>query len=299
MVSNNKAILALLLMVVLFSFSVIIARVLVFSIPPFFVHFFRMLFASVAFLPFFIKSRCWQKEKFSSLLIVSVFASVNLIGFIWGIQYTTASASQIIYSAQPILIIIIGYLFLKEKYPGRKILGVITGLAGVIYIVYLSKIEGGITISGSLVGNLAMILAMSGWLTYTLLSKKLSKYFKPIEISSTSILVALVLSIPLLFFSSRGNVDFSSLTLPIIWAIFYMGIFGTFFTHLLFQYAIKNTSTLTVSLASYIQPITTTILAIILIGEQLTILFVAGSSLVFLGVFLSTALEAHHRRKSA
>lgn len=297
--TNNKAVLALLIMVVLFSFSVIIARVLVFSIPPFFVHFFRMLFASIAFLPFFIKSRCWQKEKFSSLLIVSVFASLNLVGFIWGIQYTTASASQIIYSAQPILIIIIGYLFLNEKYPGRKIIGVITGLAGVIYIVFLSKIEGGTTISGSLVGNLTMILAMSGWLTYTLLSKKLSKYFKPIEISSTSILVALAISIPLLFWPGRGKVDLSVVSLPLFWAIFYMGIFGTFFTHILFQYAVKHTSSLTVSLASYIQPITTTFLAIILIGETLTLNFVAGSSLVFLGVFLSTALEAHHRRKSA
>lgn len=292
-----KAILALLSTVILWSLMVIIARVAVVNVPPLTLLFIRFIVATIAFLPFFIYRKPWQNNAFNKLAAVSLLSTVNVTFFILGIQYTSASASQLIYAAIPILIIIIGKLFLSEKYPLRRILGVLIGLFGIIFIIYLSAIEKGTTISGSLIGNLLMVIAMFGWMLYIILSKKLLKIFSPVDVGSVSVIVSFIISIPL--FVSETSWLHSPLTIPFngILAGIYMGFFGTFLTYLLYQYGLKHVSSLTASFTSYIQPITTALLEMVLLGEKLTFGFLFGGSLVFLGVFLATTLELYHRRK--
>jgi drug/metabolite transporter (DMT)-like permease len=70
-----------------------------------------------------------------------------------------------------------------------------------------------------------------------------------------------------------------------------MGFFGTFSTYVLYQYALKSLSALTTSLTSYVQPITTAILAIIFLGERLTTPFIIGAMLVFAGIFLVSEIK--------
>jgi drug/metabolite transporter (DMT)-like permease len=111
-----------------------------------------------------------------------------------GIAHTSASASQVIYAAIPILILIISRYFQKHIHSVRKITGIIIGFFGIALIVYLSAIEKGETIAGSLYGNSLVIVAMLGWTTYLLSSKQLSRYFAPLEIGSTTITVGFLVS---------------------------------------------------------------------------------------------------------
>jgi drug/metabolite transporter (DMT)-like permease len=82
-----------------------------------------------------------------------------------------------------------------------------------------------------------------------------------------------------------------SLEIPALGAALYMGLFGTFATYVLYQYAVKHLPSLTVSLTSYIQPITTATLAMIFLGERLTAPFIIGSMLVFAGIFLVSEIK--------
>lgn len=297
MTTKVKALIGLGVTVILFSFVVIVSRISVSSIPQLTLMFFRMLVASVAFLPFFIKSKVWKKEKFKQLLLISTLSTINVLFFMWGIKYTTASASQLIYAAQPILTIIFSSLLWNEKYQKRTISGVVVGLIGIFLIIASSAVEKGETISGGIIGNLAMIVAMSGWLFYILLSKKLSKYFDVLEIGSTSILVSLFFSFVFMILQLRIENQSVIFSKNLLYVSLYLGLFGTFATYILMQYAIKYLSPLTVNMTSYIQPITTTLLAIILLGEKLTPTFLLGGLLVFLGVFTSATLEFYHSRR--
>ena len=293
-----KALIALGATVIFFSVLVIVSKAIVADVSPMYILFLRMLVAEIAFLPFFIKSRVWRKLEFKKLLAVSALSTINVVFFIWGIQYTSASASQLIYAAQPILTIVISVIFWKERFPLRTILGVTIGLLGIFFIIYRSSIEKGETITGGVVGNLAMVVAMTGWLFYILFSKRLSKYFSPVEIGSTSILVSLAVATILCFVELYTGHLSIVLNRNVILAGLYMGFFGSFLTYLFMQYAIKYLSPLTVNLTSYIQPVTVAILAIILLGEKLTFYFTLGSMLVFLGVFLTATLEFYHRRRA-
>jgi len=297
MKEKYKALLGLGGTIFLFSFLVIIARFETAETPQMFLLFLRMVVASICFLPFFIVRKVWRKPRFNQLIAVSLLSTINVVFFMWGIKYTTASASQLIYAAQPILTIIITSVFYKKKYSRQTVTGVFIGLLGIIFIIYQSAVEKGETISGGLIGNLAMIVAMFGWLHYIIFSKDFSKDYSPVEIGSTSVLVSLIIS-GILFFIQNGLAPVSITLSPnIILAGIYLGFCGTFLAYLLMQYAIKYLSTLTVNLTSYVQPVVTAILAIFLLGEKLTLSFFLGSMLVFFGVFLTATLEFYHRRK--
>lgn len=296
---NKKylALLALLATVFLWSVLVVIARATVINYHPLFILFLRLLVASIFFIPFLIIRKPWQHRFFPKLVAVSLLSCLNLIFFMLGIQYTSASASQLIYAAIPVLIVLIGIFILKEKYPVTKISGVVIGLLGIIFIVHLSAIEKGTTIAGSLPGNVLIMIAMLGWLSYILLSKKLLRFFSPLDLASTSIIVSFLFSIPLFLLEKNFfNLSFS-FPMHFILAVFYMGFFGTFLTYLLYQYGLKYTSPLTVSFTTYIQPVITTVLEIIFLDEKITPGFFFGGILVFFGVFLATTLELYHRRK--
>lgn len=194
MTTKYKALFALAGVVSLFSIQVIIARAVVVDFPSMSLFFLRMFVAFLCFFPFFLKRKVWTKPKFLTLVAVSSLSTVNVGFFLWGIEYTTASASQLIYAAMPTLTVILSVLFLKKKYSLWTILGIMIGLAGIIYIIYRSGTESGETIFGSLIGNFSIVIGMLGWLSYIMLSKRLSKHFTPVEIGSTSIFVSLVIS---------------------------------------------------------------------------------------------------------
>lgn len=292
-----KGLIALLITIFFWSLAVVIARGVINEIKPLTLLFIRLLVATIAFLPFFLTRKIWKHPQFIELVKVSIFFMVNMTFFLLGIQYTSASASQLIYSATPILIIIVGVLFMKEKYSLSRFIGVLIGLAGVVLIVYLSAEEKGTTIAGSLMGNLLIGLAMLGWLSYMLSTKRVLKTFSSIDTSSVAIITSFFLSIPLFAYELIGLKGSIHLSTNAILAGIFIGFFGTFLTYLLHQYALSRLSALTASFSSYIQPITTAILAIFLLGEKLTFGFLFGGALVFFGVFLATTLEVYHRRK--
>ncbi|OGG05747.1 hypothetical protein A3D05_00900 [Candidatus Gottesmanbacteria bacterium RIFCSPHIGHO2_02_FULL_40_24] len=295
MAEKYKAVFSLGITVTLFAFLAIIAKSLVADTPSVIVLFLRMVFAFFAFLPFLLKSKVWRKKHFKDLIFTSVFSGINVTLFMTGIEFTSASVSQLIYAAMPVLTILSGLILFNQKFSKTRVTGVVIGLLGIVFIIFRSAVEMGETITGSLSGNLLITIAMLSWLTYVLRSKKLSAYFRPVEIGSVSVTVGLIISILLLAIRLLINQTVPALSLPLLLGALYMGVLGTFITYILLQYAIKILSPLTVNLTAYIQPIITTFLAVIILGEKLTVNFIIGSLFVFMGIFLTVTMEFINR----
>lgn len=298
MSNKIKALGALLLAVILWSFLAVISRWVVETISATTLNFLRLGVATLAFLPFFIANKPWEKSKFISLLITSLFACVNFIFFMIGLQYTSASAGHLIYVISPVLVLLVTVFLFREKINQTKIIGVTLGLVGVLFIIFLSAAEKGTTITGTEKGNLLVLVAVAGWVSYILASKKLSKYFSPAEISSTSIIVSFIISTFVFILQQISSPVQMNFSYQQIVAIVFIGFFGTFLTFFLYQYSIKHLSTLTASFSSYIQPITTALFEIIFLSEKLTMGFIIGGILVFSGVFLASTLDLYHGRKA-
>lgn len=287
MPQKKVAAVALLTTVVIWGGLAVIARSVVSVFPPLIILFIRMLVGSICFFPFFIYSKVWRKKEFKNLLKICIFPTINVTLYMIGVAYTSASASQLIYAAIPILIIVSGHIFRKEKYSLSQYAGICIGFGGLFYILYRSSVEKGTTITGGLFGNLLIGVAMLAWTLWILKSKKIANYFTPIEVGATSSLFSLAIATVLLGFElivHRPNIIITS---SLILSGLYMGGAGTFLALILYQYSVSKVSSLTVSITSYIQPIVTTSLAGIFLSERLNLSFLIGGVLVLSGVFVT------------
>src|SRR3989344_2367271 len=118
--TSTKATIALFGTIFLWAFMAVVAKNLVEEISPVIVLFYRLFIAAVCFLPFFLKNRIWEKPHFANLFFISLGSTVNLTLFTLGIKYTSASVSQLLYAAMPILILLHGKFFKNEIPSLRK-----------------------------------------------------------------------------------------------------------------------------------------------------------------------------------
>lgn len=296
--SGFKVMLALLLATLFFSTVPVGSKAGLKLVGPFAFLFIRFSAAFISFLPIFLKVKPWKHKNGKKLIFVALLNTINVIFFIVGVQFTSATASQIIYASLPLLILVFSSIIWKDKFPLRKVIGVIVGLAGILYIVYLSFVEKGLTISGSIFGNGLIIIAMLSWMFYILLSKKLLHNINSLVITGATITVTLIVSGTLFLIQSLLSPETLHIPAMAFLSAGFVGVVGTTGAYVLYQYGLKSTSALTASLTSYLQPIFSLIIAMFVLGEKLTLHFAYGSALVFAGIFIATTLELRHRRRS-
>ena len=258
------------------------------DLPPLLLTFTRFGLAALVFLPFYF----WQRRKlnFSDLkqiTLVSLLPALNIIFFIIGLRGTSASIGQTLYAGVPILTAIISYFLLAERFTTRKILGVLIGFIGVLFIVLLPAILGGSAFNGDLVSNLMIFAGVVSFSIYTVVCKKMQNRFSPFDFNFFFIIMTAVLSLALLPFENQAEgVQFSVRSWLII---LYVSVVGTCLFYFLYQKLIKTASPLVASTILYLQPVFAVLLAMAILGERPTPGFYVGGLLAFLGVALVTS----------
>ncbi|OGG11729.1 hypothetical protein A2Z00_01340 [Candidatus Gottesmanbacteria bacterium RBG_13_45_10] len=269
-----------------------VSKILLVSFDPLSLALLRLTIASTLLLPLFLsQKRPPIKTLLSDCIPIGLVGTGNFLFFLLGVSRTTANASSIIYTATPILTLIVAHFAIKEHVTRAKIAGIILGLLGVVVILILPIVRRGTTINGDLIGNLFMIAAVLSWTVYIVGSRRLiaTKHYNPLTITSvsmfTSFLIFLIATIvyphrPILPRVFEGN----------NWILLlYFGACVTVVTYTLHQWAIKHSSATTASMTNYLQPVFALTFNAFLIGEKLTIEFLFGSFLVLAGTFLATS----------
>ena len=287
--SQYSTFLLVLLAAILGSGVAVLAKVGLKEIAPLNFTFWRFLSALAVLLPIlYLQKKRLTFAKFKKLFWILLFGAGNILIFIFGIRFTTASAAQVIYTFAPLFAGALSYFILGEKLGVRKSLGVILGFIGTLLIILLPAISGSSTINGNTIGNLLILLAVFSHSLYTVLSKSKQKEFLPIEITTYSVAFTLVLSMILMLIRSDS---FGLPTANAVFPILYSGIVGTALFFLLYQYIIKNSSPLVASMVLYLEPIFTFVWAILLLSEKITAGLIAGMFLVFIGVYLASTAK--------
>ncbi len=131
------------------------------EIPPLTFTFFRFIVASLVLIPFVVRSKeRIRLSDFYKIFLYSIFFSANVAFFGLGIQYTTAIASQILYTLVSLIVGILSYFILKEKFNRYKIIGSITAFIGVSYLISGSVNNSLSSSLGSPLGNGLVLVAV-------------------------------------------------------------------------------------------------------------------------------------------
>lgn len=290
---HRKAICALIAANIIWGAASPIFKLALQNIPPFTLAFLRFWGASILLLPFAIKDLYIARKDWFAVALVAFFGiSINITFFFMGLKVAPSINAPIIATSGPIFIYLFSILILHEK-PHKKVFaGLIVSLVGVLIIVIQPLLSR--NPDGQMMGNLFFVLATLGSVGHAIFSKEIIRSYKPITITFWSFIIGTLTFIP--FFLAESSRNSFLLTID------YRGWLGLIFgiilssavAYYLFEWGTKQISAQEIGLFTYIDPIAAAIIAIPLLGEKITLVFILGSLLIFLGISLAEGRLHYH-----
>jgi len=213
---------------------------------------------------------------------------LNQTLFISGGSITIPAHTSVIYSTMPLLIYIISLFLKDEEFSLKRIFGILIAFTGIFLILY----EKGFDIKGKyLIGDITIFLGAISFSLYTVFGKR-QKIFKSPTVMTLNALffggiLYTIIGFPLFY------KDFSIKLFEIknISIILYFAIFTSIISHILWNKVVKDFNASLASLIQNLQIIVTTLLTMYLLDFKPGILFLIGSILTFLGIFIASKIK--------
>lgn len=283
---RKKAYLALLIASIIWGLAPPVIKYTLQFISPVAFLFYRFLFASIlVVIPLVLR---WRKIKPSKKeLLLYLFLGVlcsplNLLLLFWGIARTTAIDASLISIISPILIVLGGSLFLKEKVTKIERIGIAITVIGAILTIIQPFLETK-AVGGNFSGNFLVFLGTLVWVVFTLLAKKY-RQLDPFLLTAISFLVGFFVLLP--FARLSAGQAFSFPTTNAMLGVLFMAIFSSVVAYLAYSYGLAKIEASEATIFTYIQPLFAVPLAVIFLHEKLTLPFIIGALFITIGVFI-------------
>lgn len=248
----------------------------------------RWLLASVLFLvllPIIGRPKTkLEKADVPRLLLVS-FA--NVVGYHISLNYAETSVSAglagLLVSFGPIFIVILSFLLLHERAGLKALVGLVLAVLGTLVLSL-----GAVTLSDlySLVGAGEVILSALCYAIFAVLGKPLVHKYGS---ASTTILAGLfgtAMMTPLLSGTFISQILVLSLDGWI--SVLYLSVLSTVIGYLLFYTLVSRGAVSRLSIQLYLVPVFSVAGGALLLNEPVTLLMIAGGSMMLVAVALST-----------
>ncbi len=203
---------------------------------------------------------------------------VNQLGFVYALRTTSASVIALILAAAPIFAALFGVVLRIERLPGRFWAGAVLSFAGVALVA----VGSGGELRGDLGGILLGILTASTWAAYSMLIAPLMRRYSASRIS------ALVLGLSWFPIALCGLPQTAGQDWSLGWEVWALLVFATLgplvVTNVLWFRSLDRIGTSRATLATNLQPFVAALLAVLLLGETIGAVQVAGGVLIGLGI---------------
>ena len=203
-----------------------------------------------------------------------------------GINRLTGSVSSLLGAMNPIFIPILAAFFLHERITPAKIACVALSMAGVVVIV---GVDGTVDASGALL----MLASVFLWSTASIIIRRVSGRYDPMQIA----LIAILCALP--FTGGWSLIELQSapcsFTLESMLAVLYMGVLGTAVTHSLWNYSLRVMDASFCSMFYPMQPLVSSILGVLFLHEAITPGFVIGALMICCGI-VAAVISAKPRK---
>ncbi len=213
-----------------------------------------------------LKSIAW-------LVLSGLTISVNWLVFVWAVANDHVLDTSLGYFGTPVINVLFGYLFLKERLPTLQVIAVIVAAVGIIYLAwYMGRPPW-----------IALTLALS-FAFYGLLRKSL-KVGPMLGLLWETALMFLPALVYLIWLSSQTGQQFLHVSIGIDLLLVGSGL-ATVLPLIWFNMAAQKLSLSILGFFQYIAPSMSFLLAVYLYGEQ----FTAGHAVAFTCIWLALVL---------
>jgi len=212
---------------------------------------------------------------------------INMLMFFKGLELSTPINSSVIITLTPVMVLVLSYMFLKEKIGVLKLGGIFIGFAGAVILIFYGK-KVSVNAPNAMLGNIMFLINASAFAGYLVLSKPLTQKYHTLVILKWMFLIGIILSFPITQAEFR-SVEWTLLPFDAIWRMSFVIIGTTFLTYLLNMYALKALPASTIGAFIYLQPLIAIIYAIISGNDTLDLVKIIAMLFVFSGVALATS----------
>lgn len=211
--------------------------------------------------------------------------AVGFVGYFCGIAFQLlgtdlidASLASLINSLNPVVIPIIAAIFLKERLNAKTVMSIILSVIGVYIIL---GIGGG----GSLWGIVINILSLLFWSASCCMVRGISQDYDPIQITLYAMAIALCFATPTAIYEVA--VTPCHLSWGGLMSLLYIGLVCTALSHVFWNRSLKILPATTCSLFYPIQPLTSAVMAMLFLGESLSVSFIIGAVLICISMVIT------------
>lgn len=241
---------------------------------------------------YFLPSSIAPKEKIAKNDYAKIFlAGLLMIAFnqglyITGIGFTSPIDSTVMSTMTPIFTMILAAIFLSMPITLMKIAGIMTGLAGALILVFVSR-QASYTASNPMLGDFMCFIAQICASVYYVFFKDIINRYSPWTIMKWMFYSSAAIYIPGTL-PWLAEVDFIHLDISIWLSIAYIIFFATFLCYLMLPYAQRMLKPTAVSMYTYFQPAFSAMLSAVLGIAAFGWNKIGATLLIFIGVALVT-----------
>jgi len=265
----------------------IVKEVVPSSIQSFALVVLRAASAAILFwlVAMFIRKEKIERKDFIKLILLGVFGvALNQLLFIRGLELSTPINASIIMIFNPIIVMLLEIVFLKEKAPLIRVLGIALGATGATILLLFRT---GFSFGGSatLAGDIMVLINCISWAVFMVMVKPLMLKYKTVTVTKWVFTFGLIYVLP--FGWNQLQQFHPGTTDGISWlCISYIVIASTFIAYFLNNYALAELSPSIASTYIYLQPVIAAGIAVALKQDKLDSVKIISAILILAGIYL-------------
>lgn len=271
--------------VLFFSTYEAVSKTLVGKIDAFQINFIRFLIGGLILLIYIFYKESLKISRKDLLLVlllgfINVVVSMSFIQLALFVANAKASVVAVIFSSNPIFVIAFSALIDKEKITAQKLIGLFTGLFGII-IIFINGLD---LKSINYLSPLFALLSAASYGLYTVIGRKVSVRIGSLKMNSYSSLAGSLMLLPVLLILNKPvfSFDYSGIV-----QVIYLSVFVTGLAYLTYFKGLTITGASSGSLVFFAKPAIASIIAVVFLHETLTPNLIIGTVLIILGIVLS------------
>lgn len=286
-----KAVGALALTIIFFSTFEVVSKEITYRIEPMQINYLRFLIGGLLLLPLALADQRKRAVRLDAGSLKSLawlgFLNVTLCLSVFqiSIKYIPASTAAVIFCTNPVFVHIFEAWRSHHRFSPFQILGLACAVAGLFLVAFHEVTRG----SGSCLGTgLAMFSAFTYGL-YIVQARQATQELGSLTVNSLSFILGALACIPLLLYFDIPLLTFDYQVWP--W-LAYLTIVLTSLAYYLFLYGLEHLPPGAGSLIFFVKPVLATALAAWMLHESISTLFMLGTLIIILGLWLYTRRPA-------
>ena len=275
----------------IWSGNFIVARGVIKDIPPVTLAFYRWLTATIIIAPFawkyFVAERKVIKQRFFFFLLAAAtgVSMFNTFVYIAG-HYSSAINMAILGTcSSPIISVILARIFLKERIPALRIVGMLVCICGILILLSKGNFQDLVSFKFTK-GDWWIMAAALTFAIYNTSVRKKPAAMHPVNFLFVIFLLGTVILLPFYLYELKNEGGFAINAFNLS-AILYLGIGASVICFLIWNKAIVALGSGRTALFGNLIPVFSSIEAVFLLNEKITSIHIISFILVVAGLVIA------------